>query len=125
MKCGFMVCEVQCIYVYFMWMMLGVDLSQLLLQVDLYGGVVNKVECIGDIVVLQWVLIMKLQYQMYWGVVVDDVGYLWWISDFYCDVYGVFDVFVLYSGMLYFGDWYEGCYINYFDVDMFVYLFWL
>lgn len=67
---------------------------------------------------------MKLQYQTYWTAAADDASHLRWIRDFYRDVYDGPDVPAPHSGTPYPGDRYEGCYINYPDVDMLAYPFW-
>ncbi|MCF7352517.1 FAD-binding protein, partial [Escherichia coli] len=66
MKRGFTAREAQRIYAHLTRTMPGVDLSQSLLQVDSYGGAINKAERIGDTAVPQRASIMKLQYQTYW-----------------------------------------------------------
>ena len=85
MKRGFTAREAQRIYAHLTRTMPGVDLSQSLLQVDSYGGAINKAERIGDTAP---------------------------------------DVPAPHSGTPYPGDRYEGCYINYPDVDMLAYQFW-
>lgn len=73
------------------------DMSQSLLQVDSYGGAVNRVAS-GATAVPQRDAIMKLQYQTYWlnasrpgegsqGSDAQADAHLAWINDFYRDVY--------------------------------------
>ncbi|REV38585.1 FAD-binding oxidoreductase, partial [Mycobacterium tuberculosis] len=66
MKQNFSAREAQRIYTHLTRTIAGVDLSQSLLQVDSYGGAVNKPERIADTTVPQRASIMKLQYQTYW-----------------------------------------------------------
>ncbi|AKZ24954.1 FAD-dependent oxidoreductase [Ralstonia pseudosolanacearum] len=124
MKRGFTAREAQRIYTHLTRTVQGIDLSQSLLQVDSYGGAVNKAERIADTAVPQRASVMKLQYQTYWTSAADDAGHLRWIGDFYRDVYGTPDVSAPHAGTPYPGDRYEGCYINYPDVDMLAYPFW-
>jgi FAD/FMN-containing dehydrogenase len=77
------------------------DMSQCLLQVDSYGGAINRVAADAT-AVPQRSSIMKLQYQAYWN---NDAepgraqlprhqeqlnAYLNWINYFYCDVYAAY-----------------------------------
>lgn len=86
--------------------------SQSLVQIDSYGGKINRLGQ-GDTAVPQRESILKLQYQTYWTDPAQDDVQLAWINKIYEDVYanqpnqrpGI-------EGR------YEGCYINYPDVDM-------
>ncbi|BEP66950.1 MULTISPECIES: FAD-dependent oxidoreductase [unclassified Variovorax] len=124
MKRSFTAREAQRIYTHLTRTMPGIDLSQSLVQVDSYGGAINKPERIGDTAVPQRASIMKLQYQTYWRSAADDAGHLRWIGDFYRDVYGTPDVPERFAGTPYPGERYEGCYINYPDNDMLAHPFW-
>ncbi|RTQ34988.1 FAD-binding oxidoreductase [Variovorax gossypii] len=124
MKQNFSAREAQRIYTHLTRTIAGVDLSQSLVQVDSYGGAVNRPERIADTAVPQRASIMKLQYQTYWRSAKDDAGHLRWIGDFYRDVYGTPDVPERRAGTPYPGERYEGCYINYPDNDMLAYPFW-
>ncbi|MGE8098139.1 BBE domain-containing protein [Pseudomonas fluorescens] len=86
--------------------------SQSLVQIDSYGGKINSLGQ-GDTAVPQRKSLLKSQYQTYWTDPAQDNVQLAWINKIYEDVYasqpnkrpGV-------------DDRYEGCYINYPDVDM-------
>ena len=100
------------------------NMSQCLLQVDSYGGAINRVSPTAT-AVPQRSSIMKLQYQAYWN---NDAepgqadkppysemaqGYLDWINQFYADVYaamgGTPDPLKDPTGTV------DGCYYNYAD----------
>ncbi len=100
------------------------DMSQCLLQVDSYGGAINRVSPTAT-AVSQRSSIMKLQYQAYWNNAAEPgqanespyremaQGYLNWINQFYADVYaamgGTPDPLKDPSGTV------NGCYYNYPD----------
>jgi hypothetical protein len=100
------------------------DMSQSLLQVDSYGGAINR-RASGETAVPQRSSILKLQYQTYWnndskpGQSGDEPyrsqteGHLRWINDFYAEVYaeygGTPDPANDPSGTV------DGCYYNYPD----------
>ena len=100
------------------------DMSECLLQVDSYGGAINRVSSTAT-AVPQRSSIMKLQYQAYWNNAAGPgqadespyremaQGYLDWINKFYADVYaamgGTPDPLKDPSGTV------DGCYYNYPD----------
>ena len=100
------------------------DMSQCLLQVDSYGGAINRVSPTAT-AVPQRSSIMKLQYQAYWNNAAEPgqagkspyremaQAYLGWINQFYKDVYarmgGTPDPLKDPSGTV------DGCYYNYPD----------
>ena len=100
------------------------DMSQCLVQVDSYGGAINRVSPAAT-AVPQRSSIMKLQYQAYWNNAAEPgqadkspyremaQGYLDWINKFYTDVYvamgGTPDPAKDPSGTV------DGCYYNYCD----------
>ncbi len=83
--------------------------SQALLQVDSYGGQVNAVAPDAT-AVPQRSSIMKLQYQTYWTRPSDDDVNLSWMRAFYDAMYGP-------QGPRP-GPIFDGCYVNYPDVDL-------
>jgi FAD/FMN-containing dehydrogenase len=116
----------------------GYDNEQALVQVDSYGGAVNRVASC-DTAVYQRSSVLKLQYQVYWswkedanqdGVAdyLDSIAdpsiaepHLDWIRNFYSDVYSATDgVPVLADPSLRPEDRHntDGCYINYPDRDL-------
>jgi FAD/FMN-containing dehydrogenase len=102
----------------------GADLSRSTLQVDSYGGATNRSELIDQTAVPQRASIMKSQFVTYWNRSQDDAGNLEWIKEFFTDLYSGPDAEPNHKGTPYWNDHYEGCYINYPDVDMLAYAFW-
>lgn len=127
MKKGFPEAQARTIYNWLQRVPDGVeeaDMAQTLLQVDSYGGAINRVDP-AETAVPQRSSIMKLQYQTYWNnasppggpLSPDDAkqtqAHLDWINGFYFDVYadmgGVPDPARDPSGTV------DGCYFNYPD----------
>jgi hypothetical protein len=102
----------------------GIDLSHSVVEIDSYGGAINRKQMVDDTVAFQRSSIMKLQYQTYWENAAEDEGHLAWIRDFYQEVYAGPDVDAEHQGTPFPGKNYEGCYINYPDVDMLNYAYW-
>ena len=97
-----------------------VDLSSSLLQVDSYGGAINRIAPDAT-AVWQRSSIFKLQYQTYWqdrtdGPSVNGDRHIAWIRDFYDEMYaaygGVPDPLRDPANNV------DGCYINYPDSDL-------
>lgn len=89
-------------------------LNQALLQIDSYGGAINCAEHQGrETAVPQRRSLLKSQLQVYWASPEQEATCLTWCREFYRDY------FKRQGGKPYAdnGD-YEGCYINYPDVDM-------
>jgi hypothetical protein len=129
MKTGFPPDQIEAIFNYLQLKPIGpndqqLDMSQCLLQVDSYGGAINRVSPTAT-AVPQRSSIMKLQYQAYWN---NDAepgqankppyremtqAYLDWINKFYAEVYsamgGTPDPRKDPSGTV------DGCYYNYCD----------
>jgi len=124
MKKGFPGDQIKTIFKYLHTTPNGLDMSQCLLQVDSYGGAINRVSPTAT-AVPQRSSIMKLQYQAYWNNAAEPgqanqspyremaQGYLDWINKFYGDVYfamgGTPDPQKDPSGTV------DGCYYNYLD----------
>lgn len=129
MKKGFPADQIQTIFNYLNKTPTGpdnnaLDMSQCLLQVDSYGGAINRVSPTAT-AVPQRSSIMKLQYQAYWNNAAAPgqadkspyremaQGYLDWINQFYRDVYaasgGTPNPLNDSSGTV------DGCYYNYPD----------
>ncbi|WP_336221659.1 FAD-binding protein [Citrobacter amalonaticus] len=88
-------------------------LDQMLVQYDSYGGCINTHDETTDPTAIhQRHSILKSQFQVYWLDAADDDFYLDWLWRFYAAY------FADYGGKPYESDNYEGCYINYPDVDM-------
>lgn len=93
----------------------GVNLDQCLVQIDSYGGQINRVRP-EKTAIPQRSSIMKLQYQMYWADKQNDAANLTWMREFYAAVYiasgGVPDPDKDINGIV------DGCYYNYPDIDL-------
>ena len=91
------------------------DMKQSLLQIDTFGGAINKVSPTKT-AIAQRSYVVKLQYQTYWLAKQQDCFHLKWIRDFYQDMYkdfgGTPDPAKDPDGLV------EGCYYNYPDVDL-------
>jgi hypothetical protein len=123
MKRNFTSAEARTIYKHLTLEVPGVELSGIL-AVDSYGGAVNRPALVEETSVPQRASVMKLQFQTYWQNPADDAARLKWMHDFYADLYSGPDVEDPHKGTPYPNQQYEGCYINYPDVDMLAYPFW-
>ena len=94
-----------------------------IIAVDSYGGAANKPQLASETSIPQRASIMKLQYQMYWQDPAEDEARLKYFHDLYTDIYTA-NVAAPHAGTPWQNDFYEGCYINYPDLDMARYDFW-
>jgi len=111
-------------YMHLTRMLPGVDLSRTVVEVDSYGGAMNRKEKLEETVSFQRSSIMRLQFQTYWTNPGEDDGHITWIKDFYKDLYTGPEVDAARQGTPFPGENYQGCYINYPDKDMLEYAFW-
>jgi FAD/FMN-containing dehydrogenase len=102
----------------------GIDLTHSVVEIDSYGGAMNRKEMLEETIAFQRSSIMKLQFQTYWGKATEDEGHLAWIRDFYQELYSSPEVDASHQGTPFPGDNYQGCYINYPDADMLNYAYW-
>lgn len=123
MKRGFTRDEARLIYKHLTRETPGTEISGIL-AADSYGGAVNKPELAKTTSIPQRASVLKLQFQSYWQNSKDDAGRIQWMRDFYTDLYSGPDAHPKYKGTPWYNDQYEGCYINYPDVDMLAYPFW-
>lgn len=100
----------------------GINMN-FVVTVDSYGGRANDTALINETALPQRSSCMKLQFQMYWRDPAEDAPRLKFYDEMYSDVYAA-NVAAPYAGTPYPNDHYEGCYINYPDVDMLRYPFW-
>lgn len=91
------------------WLTGAFQNSQALLQVDSYGGAINRVAS-GATAIPQRSSILKLQYQAYWVHEKDGPANLAWMRGFYEDMYGKEGP--LPDAVM------DGCYVNYPDCDL-------
>lgn len=124
MKKKFSAHEIQTLYKYLTQTRPGVDFSRTVVEVDSYGGAMNRKEMLEETVAFQRSSIMKLQYQTYWSDPAEDEGHTSWMHEFYKEVYSGGDVDSAHQGTPYPGPNYEGCYINWCDRDMTEYAYW-
>lgn len=102
----------------------GVDLTDAMVQIDSYGGQVNVPARREDTAVWARESVMKLQWEVYWTDPQQDGGHLQWKRDFYTELYSGPNVAAPHQGAPYPNELYEGCYINYPDVDMLAHPWW-
>jgi hypothetical protein len=100
-----------------------IDAHGFVLEIDGFGGAANTPSRAGDTSIVQRSSIMKLQWQCYWEDEAEDQGRLKFMDDFYTRMYTGAHVPAEFQGTPS-GDHYEGCYINYPDVDMLRYTYW-
>jgi hypothetical protein len=123
MKKNFTPLEAKCIYKHLTRVIPDVDLRGSVMAIDSYGGAVNRKGTAENTSVCQRSSIMKVQFQQYWEYADEDAGRLAWMREFYTDLYSQ-QVEPKYAGTPFPNEYYEGCYINYPDVDMLAYAFW-
>jgi FAD/FMN-containing dehydrogenase len=116
--------EIKVLYKHLTRSMPGIDLTHSVLEIDSYGGAMNRKERQDDTVAFQRSSVMKLQYQTYWANAGEDEGHLAWIRDFYQEMYTGPEVDPGHQATPFPGQNYQGCYINYPDVDMLEHPYW-
>lgn len=94
-----------------------------ILAIDSYGGAINNPDRVLDTSIAQRSSVMKLQYLCYWRDKEQDAARIKSMDDFYTAVYSGPEVSAEYKGTP-FGPRYQGCYMNYPDVDMIRYKHW-
>jgi FAD/FMN-containing dehydrogenase len=92
-------------------------------SIDSYGGAVNRPQLAADTAIAQRSSIMKLQWQCYWFDPAEDTQHLHELDAFYTSIYTGEHVDAHHQGTPW-GDRYEGCYMNYADIDMLRYPYW-
>ena len=124
MKQGFSAREAACFYKHLNRTIPGVDLSGNVVLADSFGGAVNRKELLSETAYPQRNSVLKLQFIGSWNDPAQDAGHLQWMRDFYNDLYSAEGVGTTYAGTPFWNERFEGCYINYPDVDMLEYSFW-
>jgi FAD/FMN-containing dehydrogenase len=124
MKRGFTEAEARCIYKHLTRPIPNVDLRGSMIEIDSYGGAINRKELLETTSVAQRASVVKLQFMTFWGDSKDDAGRLQWIRDLYKDLYSGPDSDPSHKETPYWNSHYEGCYINYPDRDMLAYAYW-
>ena len=121
MKQTFTPAECSAIYKYFTSE--NIDGHGSVLAIDSYGGAINNPDRTADTSIAQRSSVMKLQWQCYWRQKDQDAGRLKFMDDFYTAVYTGPHVPPEFQGTP-MGSRFEGCYMNYADVDMLRYQYW-
>ena len=124
MKKSFTAHEMRVLYKHLTRTMPRVDLSNTVVEVDSYGGAMNRKEMLEETVAFQRSSVMKLQFQTYWANAAEDEGHITWIRELYKDLYSSPEVDAAHQGTPFPGVKYEGCYINWCDGDMVEYPYW-
>jgi FAD/FMN-containing dehydrogenase len=124
MKKAYTAHEISVFYKHLTRTMPGIDLTHSVVEIDSYGGAMNRKEMLEETVAFQRSSIMKLQFQTYWAKAAEDEGHLAWIRDFYQELYSSPEVDASHQGTPFPGENYQGCYINYPDADMLNYAYW-
>ncbi len=121
MKRNFVPAEAQTIYRFYSGNSMTARSS--VIAVDSYGGAVNRSGLADETAIAQRSSIMKLQWQCYWHNPSQDAQHLRELDAFYTALYSGAHVDAGHQGTPW-GDAYEGCYMNYPDIDMLRYPFW-
>jgi FAD/FMN-containing dehydrogenase len=124
MKKNYTAREIEVFYKHLTRAMPGVDLSHTVVEVDSYGGAINRKEMLDQTVAFQRSSVMKMQFQTYWSNPAEDEGHIAWIREFYKELYSSDQIDASHQGTPFPGPRYEGCYINYPDGDMIEYAYW-
>lgn len=121
MKRGFVPAEAQAIYRFYSGNSITAQSS--VISIDSYGGAVNRTQLAAETAIAQRSSVMKLQWQCYWFDPTQDAQQLHDLDAFYTSIYTGEHVDAHHQGTPW-GDAYEGCYMNYADVDMLRYPYW-
>jgi len=124
MKRGFTEREARCIYKHVTRTAPNVDLKGSVIEIDCYGGAINRSDLLHKTAVAQRSSVIKVQFMTFWNNAEDDAARILWLRDLYKDLYSGPDANPQYNETPYWGPRYEGCYINYPDKDMLAYDFW-
>ncbi len=121
MKRSFVPAEARAIYRFYSGD--SVTARSSVIAIDSYGGAVNRPQLAEETAIAQRSSIMKLQWQCYWFDPARDAQHLKELDAFYTSIYTGDHVDAQHQGTPW-GDRYEGCYMNYADVDMLRYPYW-
>jgi len=124
MKRGFTEAEARCIYKHMGRQFNDAPLRGCVVEIDSYGGAINRREMLAATSVAQRASVIKMQPMVFWSEPAEDATHMQWLTEFYAELYSGPDADPLHPGTPYPGDRYEGCYINYPDRDMLAYSYW-
>ena len=124
LKRGFSEAEARCMYKHMQRTVPGHDLRSSMVEIDSYGGAINR-KGIGDVTATaQRSSVIKMQPMAFWNKQEDDAARCQWLKDLYIDLFSGPDADPQHAGTPYPNGHYEGCYINYPDRDMLEYPWW-
>ena len=92
--------------------------------IDSFGGAVNRQDKAEQTVIFQRSSIFKLQFMSFWPNPAEDAGHIAFLNQLYEDLYTSPQVDANHQGTPYPGENYQGCYINYPDMDMLQRSYW-
>jgi N-acylhexosamine oxidase len=121
MKRSFVPAEARAIYRFYSGNSITARSS--VISIDSYGGAVNRPQLAAETAIAQRSSTMKLQWQCYWFDPAEDAQHLRELDAFYTSIYTGEHVDPHHQGTPW-GDRYEGCYMNYADIDMLRYPYW-
>ena len=121
MKRSFVPAEARAIYRFYSGNSMTARSS--VISIDSYGGAVNRPQLASETAIAQRSSTMKLQWQCYWFDPAEDAQHLRELDAFYTSIYTGEHVDPHRQGTPW-GDRYEGCYMNYADIDMLRYPYW-
>ena len=124
MRHGFTREEASIIYKHLNRTIPGVDLKGCTVLADSFGGAVNRKQMLEETSLPQRNSVLKCQFIATWAEPSQDAGIIQWTRDFFTELYGKSTAGAKYNGTPFWSDQYEGCYINYPDVDMLRYDYW-
>lgn len=124
LKRGFTEAEARCFYKHLHRDIPGANINGSVVEIDSYGGAINRKELAAATAVRQRSSILKMQPMTHWSNAEDDAAHSQWLRDFYADVFSGPDADPQHPGTPYPGDSYDGCYINYPDKDMLAFDYW-
>lgn len=124
MKRGFTESEARCIYKHLQRTLPGTDLNGSMVEIDSYGGAINRARLVEETSAPQRSSVIKIQPMTFWSNPAEDAVRRQWLEEFYTELYSGPDADAEHPGTPYPGKNYEGCYINYPDKDMLVYPYW-
>ena len=124
LKRGFSEAEARCVYKHMQRTIPGSDLRGSVIEIDSYGGAINRKGLAAATAVAQRSSVIKMQPMTYWNNPEEEAAHCQWIGDFYTELFSGPEADREHPGTPYPGDRYEGCYINYPDKDLLAYPHW-
>jgi hypothetical protein len=124
LKRGFTEYEARCIYKHMHRTLGGTDLRGSILEIDSYGGAINRSSLAQTTAVHQRSSVIKMQPMAFWRDAADDAVRSQWLTEFYADLFSGSDADPEHIGAPYPNDRYDGCYCNYPDKDMLAHSYW-